>query len=311
MLLKGVRMVSRAVMLGLLIPCLFLMGCGTQLNGQAGRITSGPGEPDIPWASVPGTPMGDDVASLAVPCEVGDIAIELGRTGAWHGASTQGVELRNVSGNTCILRTPPGLLVVDSGVATPVGVNRRLLPLTLNAGETATALVAAPMSCQVSGRPQVADEFNVTATYLEGIVTLEEAYIPMACGTPVLDTWYDSVDTAATDSLARLDANATVPASFSEGIPATYTVTLKNPTTATISLDSCPSYRQTVSGSETFVNDVLRLNCDGVPKIGPGEELTFEMQVTLPTGTPPGPAKLGWHLEVPGGATTGSELIIH
>lgn len=243
---------------------------------------------------------------------MGDVTVSLGRTGAWHGESAQAIALRNVAAHTCALATPPTAVVVRGGTSTLAPdqispANGGLQPLTLSPGEGAFVSVSAPASCDTPGG--IARTIRLTSAYLDDVVTLEGAYVPLACGTPAVSMWYDTRESTSSDPLAKLQARMLVPATLSPGATTKYTVELTNPTDTAIDLDPCPSYSQQLTGVDIHVEELLALNCGPVDRIGPGDTMSFAMRIEIPEDTPAGPAKIGWHLAVPGGTTTGNDDI--
>ncbi len=264
----------------------------------------------VPWTAEIGT--AERAVVDDVPCAGGEVTVSLGRTGAWHGESTQAVVLENSSGHACALAVPPTAVLLHGGTQTVARdelslADGVLQPLTLNPGEAAFVHVSAPASCDARG--EIARTIRLTAPYLDGAVTLDGAYVPLACGSPAVSMWYDTRETPSSDPLAKLQARMLVPTTFSPGATTEYTVELTNPTTTAIDLDPCPSYSQLLSGVDTHVEDLLALNCGPVDRIAPGETVAFAMRIEIPAGAPAGWAKIGWHLAVPGGATTGNDDI--
>ncbi|HZC33477.1 MAG TPA: DUF4232 domain-containing protein [Candidatus Bathyarchaeia archaeon] len=77
-----------------------------------------------------------------------------------------------------------------------------------------------------------------------------------------------------------------------------YIAALTNPSTAAISLDPCPAYRESlVTPGGQIALDYL-LNCAAVPSIGPGETVRFAIVLEIPRSQPPTTqATIVWELD--------------
>jgi hypothetical protein len=87
------------------------------------------------------------------------------------------------------------------------------------------------------------------------------------------------------------------------GQPLRYTVTITNAGGASLPLRPCPNYDQrlAVEGARPVLQP-WRLNCQPVAAIGPGERVSFAMQLDVPADLPPGRAVLLWNLDLGPGA---------
>jgi len=83
-----------------------------------------------------------------------------------------------------------------------------------------------------------------------------------------------------TDDLA---VTLTVPETVLSDGPLLYTATILNPTDQSISLSPCPRYRQAFGEGGIVSEYYGTLNCAEAPEsVGPGDKVTFEMQIALP-----------------------------
>ncbi|HXI45509.1 MAG TPA: DUF4232 domain-containing protein [Candidatus Acidoferrales bacterium] len=92
-----------------------------------------------------------------------------------------------------------------------------------------------------------------------------------------------------------------------------YRVTLTNTTLFEKPLNlsaSCPTYRQTLTFSDgSSATSRFLLNCGPAGVVAPGAGVVFEMQLTIPSSAPTGPATLFWELGVAGAADKAGVVI--
>ncbi len=103
----------------------------------------------------------------------------------------------------------------------------------------------------------------------------------------------------AAGSLATLVPTFSVPGRVRSGQPLDYSVTLTNPTSVVVSLDPCPSYRQSLIDvlklpDRHGVTDTGRLNCAAAPASVPAHgSITFRLRLET-VGVPAGDRRLVW-----------------
>jgi hypothetical protein len=71
-------------------------------------------------------------------------------------------------------------------------------------------------------------------------------------------------------------------------------VTLTNRDHRSYRLDPCPDYNEFLGRKDVVAS--YQLNCRPVGAIAPGQRVTFQMQLAIPTATATGPNRLIWGL---------------
>jgi len=84
------------------------------------------------------------------------------------------------------------------------------------------------------------------------------------------------------------------PATVLRGSTLAYQVTLTNRDHGSYRLDPCPDYNEILARKDVVAS--YQLNCQPVGAIAPGERVSFEMQLAIPTTTVTGPNRLIWAL---------------
>lgn len=257
----------------------------------------------VPWVDKEGKPFdgGQGVWQGWPACTSGDIRINVGRQGALNGNATQLLALTNSSTVDCVLRGAPRFTAVAQSGTHPVEAgNFARTEVPLPAGAEARVVVGAPAACE----PDPA----TTAHALNVVIgagaskTATGVYLPLSCGAPSVMVLETDVQPAPPSPLAALEASWTGPDTAKPGETVQYVVALHNPTGTDIVLKPCPSYTQT---AEDLLTETLLLNCEAVPVIEAGATVDFAMRLTVPETQAP-EIKVGWHLEVERGATTGT-----
>ncbi len=85
-----------------------------------------------------------------------------------------------------------------------------------------------------------------------------------------------------------------VPASVRRGATLAYQVTLTNRDHGSYRLEPCPDYNEFLGRKDVVAS--YQLNCQPVGAIAPGQRVTFQMQLAIPTTTATGPNRLIWGL---------------
>ncbi len=84
------------------------------------------------------------------------------------------------------------------------------------------------------------------------------------------------------------------PASVRPGATLAYQVTLTNRDHGSYRLDPCPDYNEFLGRKDVVAS--YQLNCQPVGAIAPGQRVTFQMQLAIPSTTATGPNRLIWAL---------------
>ncbi len=259
---------------------------------------------DAAWVDKPGVPFDPTNASWHRwrPCAGGDISATAGRQGAWHGNAAKSVTLTNTSTTDCVLRGAPQITAVAPSGAQAVDPGRfadQDVPLAV--GADALVAVGAPAACE-----PMAKDLARTLQLSIGTETPRslDAQLPLTCGPPSLLNFEATDEPLTGGALSKLQAEWQGPNTAQAGATIDYVIALHNPTGADIALNPCPSYTQGAGG---VAMETLLLNCEAVPVMKAGETKTFAMRIALPQTEAP-QLKVGWHLEVEGGTSTGTVL---
>jgi len=261
----------------------------------------------VPWLNAPEKEAVQPEAKVAAlrPCADADLHIAIGHQGARKGFATQEIRVTNLAADGCFLAGAPGVQLLPANAAPrTLAIHQNALAKVqeqtpLGAGDTAVILIGAPGACEAAVGPKR----NVT-TRLQilppggGKRTLNNAYVDTLCGdAAVLHLHVENKEPAPTSPLAQLDGAVTLDAPAKAGEAMRYTVTLRNPTGAAVSLSPCPTYTQSLYANGVATTNTMVLNCGGsASEIAARSSVTFEMQLALPANVPAGDAKLSWQL---------------
>lgn len=260
----------------------------------------------IQWIDLPGAKFHPAPVSAA-PCVPADLTFEPTRQGAYHGLATQQIVVTNTSASACKMVGAPVMSARAKALSKSVDRdNFTNESLVIESGTEAMMLVGAPARCTPKDA-EIADTLAIsigsaTAIQVRGI------YLPLTCGSPVLVLFEDEAAAPSADPLSSLVASWMGPGSTAPGSTVSYVVRLANPTGQNIELAPCPSYTQHANGDD--VSETLLLNCADAPIIPAGGFKDFGMQLTLPSDLTSAEIKVGWHLEVANGTTTGSVITL-
>lgn len=286
-----------------------LLGGGLAIgNGVVGDGVSktGPAEggtpPGVPWIDTPGTAYHAG-AQVQPPCRAPALSLSLGHTGAWQGLATQDLVVTNTSGVACSLRAPLLRVVPASGgPAADVGAGERNDSVVLDPAEAATVKIGAPGGCE-GGAEDAAAAVELRDAEGRTATTEPQAFVPLLCGKPVLVSIEDQVEDVPNAPTAGLEAQMQAVA-VADNRHVTFQVVLSNPTDHDISLQPCPSYSIVVNGKPS----TYELNCADVSSIKAGQQVTWNMEADVPGGGSTSDTKLGWHLEIAGGASVAQTI---
>jgi hypothetical protein len=171
-------------------------------------------------------------------------------------------------------------------------------PATIAPGESATLLISISHACNGDTGP--------TVTY-QGIVLVQDGKqiavpgltLTGTCATVEIGFWQPPQQPDVVPpplQYGTLQALIDAPATAHAGDTVDYVVSLTNPGTASVSLQPCPVYRESLyKASVTYL-----LNCPaaGLP---PGATVRFAMRMTVPAYTPAGHYHLAWTIVETGG----------
>jgi Domain of unknown function (DUF4232) len=244
-------------------------------------------------------------------------------TGAAVGAAAGNIRERftftNTSHSTCLLRGSPTITGIAPGGRrrvlhprpSPATFFGLLVPADIPPGHRVYLdLATQDVTCSVT-HPLV---YRDLAFGLPGDMTLRSrARLRRFCGGWEMSRFGRPPRTTASirprpGSLDTLRVSVTLPASARAGTTLRYVVTLINPTLHTVRL-ACPSYTEAISTPELHRSLSYLLNCGTVHAIEPHQRIRYQMQLAIPD-TPPGWAKLAWHLNTPREPEAGTALAI-
>lgn len=298
----------RNALLGVLI--LVSAACGAPTSQIAERGA-------VPWIDTPG--VAAQLAAVVAAkrsCRAQDLQVTVGPSGAYLGRATQELTIHNAAPDACFIPTPPTLAAVrGNGQRVPVASDPMLdlggLPGTetgLASEKDAHVLIGVPATCPNVGSPDISTTMTLTLLTQE-VFTVSGTRLDLECGNPTLLIFDLRGSPAATGPQSLLRASLLLPSSAAPGQVFVYFVALSNPSTQTFPLTPCPSYTQ-VFGVGNPVRQTLLLNCAGAVGVAPHSSTTFEIRMAIPVNAERGVTKLGWQLDIPGGAFAGSAVTV-
>jgi hypothetical protein len=258
----------------------------------------------IQWINARGAKFNPAPAD-ASPCTRTDLQFEPTHQGAYHGLATQEVIVTNVSSTACKLVGPPDMIASANSLSKAIDAgNFARDRIVIEPRSEVVMTLGAPAGC-TSKDDEIAD--TVSLSIANGSpAELRGVYLPLACGDPAVVSFSQEGSPPSTDPRSSLVATWTGPGTAARGSTISYVIRLTNPTGADIALDPCPSYTQHANGDD--VSETLLLNCADAQVIRAGGFEEFAMELTLPSGEGSPEIKVGWHLEVANGTTTGSVI---
>ena len=263
--------------------------------------------------------------AAARACAAADLQVSAGPAGAYHGQATQEIRLANTGGEACQLPGFPGVQLQPANEAPQTVGASELAPqlastrLDLDPGEEAILLLGTPGSCEAATRPQrkVSKRLQL-ALPGGGVKSVDGVHIDTLCGRATVMRFERVQGEAAAraqalktgGTLSQLTGSLSAPDQATRGGTLHYVVTLSNPTSAPVSLASCPAYTQSVYADGKAAAGTLPLNCAGAGmQIPARSSVSFDMQVTVPAGLAADSVKLSWKLE--GGPGVGKIISLH
>ena|SRR2546425_5955528 len=273
-----------------------------------GLVTGGAAGGPIPWLDANGARLSIPAINAQRACRAGDLQFRAGAVGAHQGRVTQEVLITNTGSDACFLADPPlGTATLGDGTqrtvtAAPDTIHR----LDLAPGQTAQLVTGTPAICAGVGHPAVASSLRLSLGTVQGV------WVNVECGAPVV-MLFEALAAAPTAGVpaSRLRAVLAAPGSAARGTSLVYQVVLTNPTASAIAFDTCPSYTQWLGTPPMVVQRTLQLNCAPARTVAAGESIAFEMKITVPQTMEPGLTKLSWSLEVGGGPSSGTTIVVN
>jgi hypothetical protein len=254
-------------------------------------------EPVIPWRNVPVTeanlgppdPLPRSIPDAARTCSARDITVELVSSGPVSSAiSVYGLALRNVSTQTCVVRSGPRA----AARRVRISHQRAQTPFALWPGGTAGAELFASDCDEPPWAPPR------RAVVRAGYLTRTASFRIKSCydGTPGLLVQPFATPPPPEPRAARFPLRATthVPKNARAGETLRLRVELENTSSRPFRFPYCPVQEFGVMGAARLVSS---LNCHVAGDIGPGDRATFELRARLSSEAPPGRAEVYWSME--------------
>lgn len=317
---------------------LLVSACGSAVGHlNSGRAVSRARPPAgvVPWVDrpapaymPPAPPSATAPPAKYAPCTSGDLTGRLSKNfGVGMGHYTRYLVLTNVSGHACTLAGGPSAIAgiradgsrVTLAGASGEGPDPNLIgPANLRPGQSAQVALTTASMCADEAVSCSRDDYVAVAV---GIGGSGEVRVNFPGSRPLSVINGIGVSTfgvplpplreksSPLDVLAVTDA---MPRRLTAGTTASYTVTLRNPTSHPVALRPCPSYEEfvwPVGMKPPFTVHRYYLNCQAVSEIPADRSVTFGMRVPVPAISGRArPAKHGWMLQgttvVTGGVVT-------
>jgi len=278
-------------------------------------------EPAVaPWvdrpASLPAPPPSPPPPSAAYPaCRADQIKVRAGSAGAATGHIANTLLLINFGDRPCTLAGYPtsvtGVRADGAQVSLHAGHGTFFdgagyWPANLQPGDHGELVVATADVCAALNQPTPQpDPYASVLVGLPGGGDVRAAVgFDAACGVDVSELGVRASPPPDPDAYPGLTATMHAPSTVPAGTLMHFTVTLTNGGNAVVALDPCPVYAESIY-SDGPHEHVYELNCDTVHSIGPGESVTYAMQIPVPSTR--GLAKFGWRL--PAGAVFAGDVL--
>ncbi|MGA2471834.1 MAG: DUF4232 domain-containing protein [Solirubrobacteraceae bacterium] len=249
----------------------------------------------------------------APPCSRAQLRVSQGQGQGATGWVLEGVVFTNVSATPCLLRGYPEI----SGV-TQAGVREAVLalhhgtiiaqntPADMARGKNVDIWLDTPSQdpCPY-GRPERPVTFTrLVFTLPHGgrvsapadVSISETCSILSMTGFGLLQCY---CGTPPPSPLDGLHLRVTTPARVRAGEILSYSVTLTNASAKTVSLRRCPGYTERIAETDENVGYSFELNCATVHEIRAHTSVRYQMQIRVPSNSPPGTGDIGWGIDVP------------
>jgi hypothetical protein len=297
--------IEAGVVLVAVIAVVATLGRSNVIPAATNSASPIPGASDdaTAWINAPGARF-QPTSKTAASCAIDDLKFESTQQGAYHGLATQQINVTNTSASPCKM-DPPTMTANAKTLSEPIDTaDFANKDIVIDPGSHGVILVGAPAGCMPE-ESEIADTLTLEIGNGEP-AKLAGVYLPLTCGSPVLVLFEAEEALASDDPRSSLVASWTGPNAAAPGSTVSYVIKLANPTGKDIALDPCPSYTQHANGNE--VSQTLLLNCTDASLIPAGGSVDYAMQLTLPSDSQSPEIKVGWHLEVASGTTTGSVI---
>lgn len=294
--------------------------------GGAGVVVTGLGRDEqvvpaghpslVPWADLPAvpearpSPLPAPSTPAVRPCRVTDLSARYGGLEGATGSSMQWIVLSNVGPGACRLEgTLDRLTGVQRSVRRQIPLVQRpqlgnLVPAVLDPGTAGSVELTWYGRCDEQGMPKQPPYTRLVLTLLGGDLPVRTdlagsgiaAGMDLGClprgaavsvgplGNPPPEPRYPH------DPRADLTVAVDLPDAVEAGAVLHYVLRLTNPTSAPIRLEPCPAFVQSVASAKK----ANQLNCAAAHDVPAGGTESFAMELPVPSGSQPGPARLNW-----------------
>jgi hypothetical protein len=279
-----------------------------------------PDDADVSWAdraapsppppSPPPPPPAD-----GPPCRAAQLKATVGRAGAATGHTSFPVRLRNISPDTCVLAGYPADVVGVMASGAEVQLSPEHGSFEGDPGPTANAEPGQVSAVYLNSSDMCSDlldgrtahryfaRFRIALPKGGGSVTVTGNHFDTVCGLAV-SRFGVPADEYFGPAASPLNVRITAPPYVRAGSTLSYTITLHNPTDATVALDPTASYDEyltPVHGERGIVEDRYYLNTEAVQAIPAHGSVVFDMRFAVPADmSPRSTVKFGWQMQ--GGA---------
>jgi hypothetical protein len=212
------------------------------------------------------------------------------------------VAFTNISTKDCLLLGFPRVTTWGNGYGPVVVKNRESLGTSFDMPPGGRTWLGLGISHACLGQPRNWHGPVVTRLRVAmpggGSVTVSGLSVPVTCGGFYELNFYRQSPEVRYPLVALSGAKfflETPTGPARAGLPYTYVLVVRNPTTKPITLRPCPAYDEWLS-TGTSTGSALLLNCQGRKALAAGATLRYAMLLTIPTDAPTGTAVLHWSL---------------
>jgi hypothetical protein len=212
------------------------------------------------------------------------------------------ISLRNTGSSACLLEGTPRVVASSPGKAI-VLASKENLPsygeVTDTApGATVELEIDIPASCQTyPGDTSAAlpEYQGLSISMPSGMSKIvHKPHLTLPCGMATTPFFTPTpAPTYPQNPLVGLVPRLRLPATVRAGATLFYVVALTNPASKSVVLSPCPAY---LENSSIPTKLVYRLNCHSVRTIPAHGQVTYQMEMAVPTTAPSGMTKVGWIL---------------
>ena len=316
--------------------------CGSAVaHLNAGRTVPRAGPPAgvVPWVDRPAPPFSpppprpppSPPPAKYAPCTAAELTGRPGVTGVGAGNVTRNLVFTNTSGRACTLAGGPREITgvrrdgrrvrLVTGAVSGISLDYGLLgPANLQPGQSAQVVLHTTDMCPKAIEGRI-DNFIALEVGIQHSGAVRIDFPPgqpykAVCGVNAY-TFGVALPPAPKHSspLDVLTVTRSMPRRLTAGTTASYTVTLRNPTSHPVALRPCPSYLEFVQPIGTkpppwAALPRYYLNCQAAPEIPAHRSVTFAMRVPVPAISGRArSAKYGWMLQDTGVETGGAVTV--